>query len=276
MADDGIADDPVEKYLIKRFDNDSTVWTTVGEATATGSARYALVVPTLYDTTATEGIVLTTFKVVALTQAGMTYESMEGQGWSADNLAPMAPQNLKGTVGASAVALTWDESLDKDFNYFAVYRSTEQGFDPAGMTPVATLTQNQYDDADITVGQVYYYKVSAIDFAGNESDYSAEETVSGLDTQANSDVPTEFVLAQNYPNPFNPSTSIRFNVPKLSHVKMVIYDVVGREVATLVNEMKQPGSYEAVFNAENFASGVYFYRFEAGDFTDVKKMVLIK
>ena len=89
-------------------------------------------------------------------------------------------------------------------------------------------------------------------------------------------IPAVFSLEQNYPNPFNPSTSIRFNVPKLSHVKMVIYDVVGREVATLVNEMKQPGSYEAVFNAENFASGVYFYRFEAGDFTDVKKMVLIK
>jgi hypothetical protein len=83
-------------------------------------------------------------------------------------------------------------------------------------------------------------------------------------------------LEQNYPNPFNPSTSIRFNIPKLSHAKLVVYDVVGREVVTLVNEMKQPGSYEAVFNAENYSSGVYFFRLEAGDFTDVKKMVLIK
>ncbi len=90
------------------------------------------------------------------------------------------------------------------------------------------------------------------------------------------EIPAVYSLAQNYPNPFNPSTSIKFNVPKLSNVKLVIYDVVGREITTLVNEMKKPGSYEAVFNAENFASGVYFYRLEAGDFTDVKKMVLIK
>ncbi len=89
-------------------------------------------------------------------------------------------------------------------------------------------------------------------------------------------IPNVFSLAQNYPNPFNPSTSIKFNVPKLSLVKLVVYDVIGREITTLVNGMKQPGSYEAIFNAENLASGVYFYRIEAGDFIDVKKMVLIK
>ena len=89
-------------------------------------------------------------------------------------------------------------------------------------------------------------------------------------------IPAVFSLEQNYPNPFNPSTSIKFNIPKQSNVKLVIYDVIGKEVATLVNEMKQPGSYEAVFNGDNFASGVYFYRLEAGNFTDVKKMVLIK
>jgi hypothetical protein len=91
-----------------------------------------------------------------------------------------------------------------------------------------------------------------------------------------STIPEVYSLAQNYPNPFNPSTSIKFNVPKLSNVKLVVYDIVGREVATLVNGMTKPGSYEALFNAENLASGVYFYRLDAGDFTDVKKMVLIK
>jgi hypothetical protein len=89
-------------------------------------------------------------------------------------------------------------------------------------------------------------------------------------------IPLVYSLEQNYPNPFNPSTSIRFNIPKQSNAKLVVYDVVGREVAVLVSEMKKPGTYEAIFNAENYASGVYFYRLEAGDFTDVKKMVLIK
>ncbi len=91
-----------------------------------------------------------------------------------------------------------------------------------------------------------------------------------------SEIPTVFSLAQNYPNPFNPVTSIKYSVPKQSLVKLVIYDIIGREVATLVNEVKTPGNYTASFDASMYASGVYFYRMESGDFTDVKKMVLIK
>jgi hypothetical protein len=91
-----------------------------------------------------------------------------------------------------------------------------------------------------------------------------------------SELPKVFSLAQNYPNPFNPVTSIKYSVPKMSHVKLVIYDVIGREVAALVNEVKNPGNYAVSFDASNYASGVYFYRMESGDFTDVKKMVLIK
>jgi hypothetical protein len=90
------------------------------------------------------------------------------------------------------------------------------------------------------------------------------------------ELPKSFALSQNYPNPFNPTTSIKYSVPKQTLVKLVVYDLLGREVAVLVNTMKQPGSYEANFDASNLASGAYFYRIEAGDFTDVKKMVLIK
>lgn len=90
------------------------------------------------------------------------------------------------------------------------------------------------------------------------------------------EVPTVFSLAQNYPNPFNPVTSIKYTVPKQSLVKLIIYDIIGREVATLVNEMKTPGNYAVNFDASNYSSGVYFYRMDAGEFNDVKKMVLIK
>jgi subtilisin family serine protease len=89
-------------------------------------------------------------------------------------------------------------------------------------------------------------------------------------------VPNTFSLAQNYPNPFNPSTVIKYSVPKQSLVKMIIYDVTGREVKTLVNEIKQAGNYEAVFDGTSLASGVYFYRMTSGDFVDVRKMVLVK
>jgi subtilisin-like proprotein convertase family protein len=89
-------------------------------------------------------------------------------------------------------------------------------------------------------------------------------------------VPGTYALHQNYPNPFNPVTNIRFDIPKASNVKLVVYDILGREVKTLVNEFKNPGAYELQFDASNIASGTYFYKIEAGDFVQIKKMVLVK
>ena len=83
-------------------------------------------------------------------------------------------------------------------------------------------------------------------------------------------------MSQNYPNPFNPVTNIKFDIPKQGHVTLKIYDVLGKEVANLVNEVKVPGSYVINFNGNNLASGVYYYRIEAGSFVEVKKMILIK
>ena len=98
----------------------------------------------------------------------------------------------------------------------------------------------------------------------------------GINPVSQNGIPTEFKLTQNYPNPFNPTTMIKFSIPKTSLVKLVVYDILGREVRTLVNEQKMPGYYDISFDASMFASGVYFYKLEAGTFTDVKKMVLIK
>jgi subtilisin-like proprotein convertase family protein len=92
----------------------------------------------------------------------------------------------------------------------------------------------------------------------------------------NTGVPTRFNLYQNYPNPFNPSTTIKYDIPKDALVKVVVFDVLGREVRTLVNEQKKAGSYSLQMNASGLSSGVYFYKIHAGDFTDTKKMVLIK
>lgn len=92
----------------------------------------------------------------------------------------------------------------------------------------------------------------------------------------NNVLPTQFMLSQNYPNPFNPSTIIKYALPKDVKVIIKIYDILGREVQTLVNEFKKAGYYDVKFNGNNFASGVYFYRIETTDFTLSKKMVLIK
>jgi photosystem II stability/assembly factor-like uncharacterized protein len=90
------------------------------------------------------------------------------------------------------------------------------------------------------------------------------------------DLPTEFSLLQNYPNPFNPTTTINYQLPELSFVTLKVYDVLGNEIVTIINEEKPIGNYEVEFNAVEFPSGVYFYRLQAGSFVETKKMVLMK
>lgn len=92
----------------------------------------------------------------------------------------------------------------------------------------------------------------------------------------NNEIPNEYKLMQNYPNPFNPVTNINFAIPKAGYVELKVYDVLGREAATIVNEFRQAGNYTVDFNASAFASGVYFYTIKSDEFTDTKKMVLIK
>jgi hypothetical protein len=91
-----------------------------------------------------------------------------------------------------------------------------------------------------------------------------------------SELPKEFNLEQNYPNPFNPTTTIHFSIPKGTFVEITLYDVLGKKVATLLREPKQAGRYELTIDGTELASGVYFYKMEAGNYSDIKKMVLIK
>jgi hypothetical protein len=90
------------------------------------------------------------------------------------------------------------------------------------------------------------------------------------------EVPTEYALYQNYPNPFNPTTTIEFDIPEKTNVKLVIYDILGREIETLIDKELEPGKYKLNFTATNLPSGVYFYLIRAGNFVKVKKMTLIK
>jgi len=92
----------------------------------------------------------------------------------------------------------------------------------------------------------------------------------------NARIPNFYSLQQNYPNPFNPVTKITYTIPKTGNVQLKVYDIQGREVASLVNEVKQPGVYTVDFDASSLSSGVYFYKIESGSFTDTKKMLLIK
>ncbi|MBL0106861.1 MAG: T9SS type A sorting domain-containing protein [Ignavibacteria bacterium] len=111
--------------------------------------------------------------------------------------------------------------------------------------------------------------------AGNLGVIAKMDAPTGI-SNINNEVPSSFDLKQNFPNPFNPTTNINFSLPKSGFVTLKVYDMIGKEVATLVNEVKTAGNYIVGFNAANLPSGAYFYRLESNSFVDTKKMMLIK
>jgi hypothetical protein len=101
------------------------------------------------------------------------------------------------------------------------------------------------------------------------------------DAEKGNRIPAEFKLSQNYPNPFNPETKIKYKISRITNyqfvrVELIVYDILGRKVKTLVNKSQKPGTYEITFNASDLPSGVYFYRLKAGDFVDSRKMILMR
>ena len=135
-----------------------------------------------------------------------------------------------------------------------------------------TLINDGVDSTDFT-GNLAYLKPSSLDEAGKMIFDRAYKFNGGADKP---EIPTVFYLSQNYPNPFNPVTTIYYSLPSKQRVTLKVYDILGRLITTLLNEDKDPGSYNISFNGVNFASGIYFYRFQAGAFTDIKKMALVK
>jgi hypothetical protein len=96
------------------------------------------------------------------------------------------------------------------------------------------------------------------------------------DVQKEDDVPVAYSLKQNYPNPFNPSTTIEYSLPDNELVKIKVYDVLGNEITTLVNDIQSAGTYKVSFDAKNLSTGVYFYRISAGNFQEIRKMIFLK
>ena len=119
------------------------------------------------------------------------------------------------------------------------------------------------------------HNVPVTDSIATRLDHLMRRSVTNITTVENN-VPKQFMLNQNYPNPFNPVTNLEFGILNLGFVSLEIYDLLGKEVATLVSERLSPGIYKIKFDGSNFTSGIFFYKLEAGDFTDVKRMMLVK
>jgi len=125
------------------------------------------------------------------------------------------------------------------------------------------ITAGGGDNDSVHVGTTYW--IDDLAFEGTATAVKEQEMK-----------PTSFALRQNYPNPFNPSTNIRYDLPKAVFVRLSVYNLIGQEVAALVNEQQQAGAYELRFNALNLPSGTYFYRLQAGDYVETKKMTFVR
>jgi hypothetical protein len=241
--------------------------------------EYAVVVPTLEDSTIAEGMYRTTFFVSAMTSSPAVYfDSPPDSGYSVDNLAPGVPLGLAVAYNTgSGNDLSWEPAAEEDFRYYRVYRDDSEAFTPGPgnlvhQTAAPAWTDPDYDGSDV------YYKVTSLDFAGNESEPASAATTTGEDLPG---VPTEFDLYQNSPNPFNPSTTIRFDLPVAGPVRLDIYNVKGERISTLVDRHMTEGRKEVTWEGRDMeggalASGVYFYRLVAGDFVQTRKMVLLR
>jgi len=143
-------------------------------------------------------------------------------------------------------------------------------------TIVNASSFNFYDWFSVNIDNLYW-KVRTINDGGTGPWSETNRfNIMLTDVEDETQLPTEFALMQNYPNPFNPTTTIAYHLPNTSKVQLKVYDVLGNEIATIVNEEKSAGSYEVEFNASSLSSGMYLYKLQAGDLIAVKKLILLK
>jgi hypothetical protein len=174
-------------------------------------------------------------------------------------------------TGQNDVTLSWITATETNNQGFEIERSQNSDWLKIGfVTGFGTTTEPKsysFTDANLNAG-IYKYRLKQIDFDGT---FKYSEIV-----EAEITTPFEFELSQNYPNPFNPSTKISWQSPVSSWQTLKIYDLLGNEVATLVDEYKTAGKYDVEFSANGLPSGIYFYQLNADDFIQTKKMLVLK
>ncbi|NWG28692.1 MAG: T9SS type A sorting domain-containing protein [Ignavibacteriaceae bacterium] len=209
------------------------------------------------------------------------------------DMAPGAPTGLTITEDANNhPRLNWNASPEPDKNYYNIYRYDYYG---GGWQYLAQSTGNTYTDQTLTYCHAipplqcpdlrnFSFRVTVVDNGSHESSPSNEVTarlVGDPPSKAGANDPNdkavfEYALGQNYPNPFNPTTTINYSLKSAGEVTLKVYDMLGIEVASIVNERQETGNYSVEFNAANLPSGIYVYRLSTNNFVDTKKLILLK
>jgi hypothetical protein len=170
--------------------------------------------------------------------------------------------------------LTWtapDDGIEEDEYIWAyqIYRDAE-------LLETVDRDSVRFIDLDAEPGITYSYSISPMNYFFLEAPVTEEiSVISGIEDEYGT-IPNKFVLNQNYPNPFNPETTISYSISEPATISLKVYDMLGKEVKTLVNEHQPTGSYKIEFDASALSSGVYFYQLHGRDFGETRKMLLIK
>jgi hypothetical protein len=188
-----------------------------------------------------------------------------------DDIIPVEISSFTFNVNGNSVTLNWKTASETNNNGFEVQRKTVGEFQTIGFVDGSgTTTQPHsysFTDNGLNPG-TYTYRLNQVDFDGSSYAYDELNVVI--------EQPLSFTLEQNYPNPFNPTTQINYTIAERGNVSLVVYDLLGKEVANLVNGVKEPGTYKVNFDASSLPSGIYAYRIQAGNFVQTKKMMLLK
>lgn len=186
---------------------------------------------------------------------------------------PVELSSFSASVIGNSVQLTWITATEKNNQGFEVQRAVNGNWKSLGFIngngTTLDVSTYSYTDKNVSAGKTYNYRLKQVDFDGSY-------TYHNLNSEVIIGAPTEFSLEQNYPNPFNPETKINFTIPVSGNVKLSVYNLLGQEVATLVNGFKQAGSHTVNFEAKGLQSGMYFYKLETTSFTQTRKMTLLK
>ncbi len=183
--------------------------------------------------------------------------------------------------------LTWTDNANSNV-YYKIYRQFKTGntwgdwiYARDVQKGVGSYTEQSYlqiqgTDYNLGLKVDAYYSTEGTSHQGGWAQFAAAETFKSNFGKNNTADITEYKLYDNFPNPFNPSTEISYQIPSDGNVKLKVYNMMGQEVMTLVNGFKEKGIHSATFNAGNLASGLYIYKLDADNFTQVKKMLLTK
>ncbi len=257
-------------------------WEVIGSVPASHFNYYSYTAPTLNDQTP-ENTGNTYFRITALTDnQDVFYRSNILYGHSVDNLAPVAPGGLKAFEEGTEARISWQLNGENDIKNYLVYRSVNEEVNFDTLEVYGAVADSVFTDENPLNRSAYYF-VRAADIHGNIGNASSVLLqVTGVNDEDG--LPTKYALGQNYPNPFNPTTNITYVIARSGAtrqsdgllVQLKVYDVLGREVAMLVNAKQTPGNYSVQFNASKLGSGIYFYTLRAGNFVQTRKMVLMR